>query len=393
MNVGWSTSVIQRGRSGLAQYVFALLDAFSRQAERPNLTLFVLEQDIPQLAFASEYARIVSVSERFRSPIRNIFWHQSVLPALARAYRLDLLHVPSYRRMLWPRPCPLVATIHDLAPFRVARKYDCARQFYGRVAARWLAWRQDHIIAVSHTTRRDIVDFFRLPVDRVTVVHNGLDHGRFCPGAAAADKRFVADRYDLREPFFLYVSRLEHPGKNHVRLIEAFNRFKLATRSQWQLVFAGAAWRGVQAIHTAIGRSPFARDIRWLGFVEQEALPNLYRAAGAFVYPSLFEGFGFPPLEAMACACPVLCSTCGALGEVVGDAAALAEPEDVAGWARQLGALAAEPALRSRLRAAGLARAQRFNWEGTAARTLEVYATALQPQRAANPLGVEPGCV
>ena len=105
MNVGLSTSVIQRGRSGVAQYVFALVEALSRHSAEHDLTLFVLEDDVPLFGFARDFAKVIPVSERFRAPVRDILWHQTILPSLARAHRLDVLHVPSYRRMLWPRPC------------------------------------------------------------------------------------------------------------------------------------------------------------------------------------------------------------------------------------------------------------------------------------------------
>lgn len=382
MNFGLSTSVIQRGRSGVAQYVFALVEALSRQAAQHNLTLFVLEDDVPLFDFVRESATIVPVPERFRAPVKDILWHQTVLPSLARAHHLDVLHVPSYRRMLWRPPCALVTTIHDLAPFHVAGKYDWKRMFYGRVVARWLAHRQDKIIAVSQNTGDDILRFFKLPVEKISVIHNGLDHARFCPGSSEEAKQFVERCYGLNAPFFLYIARLEHPAKNHVRLIEAFNRFKAETKSQWQLVFGGSDWHGAEAIHAAVAQSPFRSDIRCLGFVDKDALPMLYRAATVCVYPSLFEGFGFPPLEAMACGCPVICSTRGALGEVVGDAAATVNPEDVPALQTQLATLAADPARRAQLRTAGLARAQRFDWQRTAAKTLEIYAAALKTETA-----------
>lgn len=388
MKVGLSTSVIQRGQSGVAQYVFALVAALLRHPARPDLTLFVLEDDVPLFNFARDNARIVPVSERVRSPVQDILWHQTVLPLLARDHRLDVLHVPSYRRMLWPRPCALVTTIHDLAPFHVAGKYDWKRMFYGRVVARSLAHRQDRIIAVSQNTGTDIQNFFRVPAENISVIHNGLDHTRFAPDSTEAAKQFATQRLGLRAPFFLYVARLEHPGKNHVRLIEAFNHFKVETKSSWQLVFSGSDWHGAQAIHAAIGQSPFRGDIRCLGFVENDAMAMLYRAAGVFVYPSLFEGFGFPPLEAMACGTPVLCSTRGALGEVVGDAAATVDPEDVPALKAQLATLASDPDLRAKLRAAGLARARRFDWERTASKSLEVYTSAFEAETAPGRLPV-----
>jgi len=374
MQIGISTSVIQRGQTGIAQYVFALLRAFRPHADEHRFTLFVLEEDLPLFDFVRGKMQLVPVAEQFRPAIKNIWWHQTRLPRLARELHLDVLHVPSYRRLLWPRPCPLVATIHDLAPFRVANKYDWKRMFYGRVIARRLARRQDAIIAISENTARDLVSFFKLPCERIEVAYNGLEHDRFFPGNREQAKLEIARRHSLSRPFFLYVARLEHPAKNHARLISAFNAFKAATRSDWQLVFGGSDWQGAEAIHGAIRRSPFAADIRSLGFVSNEELPDLYRAADVFVYPSLYEGFGMPPLEAMACGCPVICSTRGSLSEVTGGAAAIVDPESLDSMAGRLSALAADPVLRAQLSVAGLAQAKKFDWGNTARETLRIYA-------------------
>lgn len=374
MRIGISTSVIQRGQTGISQYLFALLRAFLSHAKEEQFVLFVLEEDLRLFDFAKDHMQIVPVPESFRPPIKNILWHQRVLPQLVRQHELDVLHVPSYRRLLWRRPCPLVATIHDLAPFRVAKKYDWARTFYGRVVARRLARRQDAIIAISENTAGDIVKFFGIPRTRLNVIYNGLEHNRFLPGSREQAQAEMAQRHNLRNPFFLYVARLEHPAKNHVRLISAFNHFKSATRSDWQLVFGGGDWHGAEMIHAAARQSPFASDIRFLGFVADNDLPDLYRAADIFVYPSLYEGFGMPPIEAMACGCPVICSDRGSLGEVVGTAAALVNPEDVGSMAAQMRLLANDKALWERMRTAGLKRAARFDWNRTAAETLYLYA-------------------
>lgn len=372
MNIGISTSVIGRGRTGIAQYLFALLRAFMPCKEH-RFTLFVLEEDVPLFDFAANQMQIVRVPERFRAPVKNILWHQTKLPRLARQHHLDVLHVPSYRRLLWPRPCALVGTIHDLAPFKVARKYDWKRMFYGRVVAARLARRQDRIIAISRNTACDVKTCFRLAENRIDVIYNGLEHDRFFPGQSAEARAETLNKYGLRNPFFLYLARLEHPGKNHTRLIAAFNEFKKQTRSNWQLVFAGSDWHGAEVIHAAIQASPCPADIRALGFVADRELPDLYRAADAFVYPSLYEGFGLPPVEAMACGCPVMSSGRGSLKEVVGDAAIVIDPEDIQTMTQQLAAMANDAALRKRLSAAGLKRAQQFNWQRTAAQTLDVY--------------------
>ncbi len=380
MKIGISTSVVQRGKTGIAQYVFGLLRGMLEVAPEHDYTLFVLEEDQPLFDFAREAIQIVSVPESTRPPVRDIAWHQFELPRLARRLQLDVLHVPSYRRMIWERPCGMVATIHDLAPFRVSRKYDWKRMLYGRLVAKRLAHRPHEIITISRNTARDITTYFGVPTNRMQIVYNGINHAELFPGTGAET------RAGFEKPFFLYLARLEHPGKNHIRLVEAFNQFKRATQSEWQLVFGGSDWSGAEHIHRAIKASPFAHDIQALGFVPNANLPGLYRAASVFVYPSLYEGFGMPPLEAMACGCPVISSTGGALREMVADAGVLVEPENTLELARQMIRLADDSALRETLRAKGLAHAQRFTWQAAARATLEAYARAAkQVSRASAP--------
>ena len=325
-------------------------------------------------SFAKDGMRLVPVSERHRPAVRNVWWHQTALPGLARRMQLDVLHVPSYRRMVWRRPCAVTATIHDLAPFHVQGKYDPARMFYGRVVVRRLARRQDAIIAVSQNTARDIKRFFGVPSPRVRMQSPmELITAAFVLEMPRPRNAPCVTDGDWHSPFFSTCLGSSTPGKNHVRLIHAFEQLKAETQSSWILAFAGSDWHGAEAVRAASEQSSARRDIRFLGFVEDSWLPTLYRAAGAFVYPSLFEGFGFPPIEAMACACPVLSSARGSLGEVVGDAALIIDPESATNIRDGLGELAGNPAIRERLRRAGLSNAARFNWDTNAAAVLEVW--------------------
>jgi glycosyltransferase involved in cell wall biosynthesis len=372
MKIAISTSVIQRGKSGVARYVFELVAALLRQPGDHRLLLYVLEEDLTLFDAVRDRVELVSVPEKWRSPVKNVFWHQFVLPRLLRRDGVDLLHIPSYRRMVWKAPCPMVATIHDLAPFRLAEKYDRLRMFYGRHIARRLAARQEAILTVSEFTAGDIEHFFGIPRDRIHVTGNGIDHRRFHP-----DKPASPDE----KPFFLYVSRLEHPAKNHVRLIEAFDRFKTATGSDWRLVLGGSDWHGAEVIRAAAAKARHADAIEFPGFVSDEALPDLYRRAGAFVYPSLFEGFGLPPVEAMACGCPVISSDQGSLPEVVGDAALLVDPTSVESLQAALTELAATPDLRNRLIDLGLKQASAYDWDQTAAKTLRLFRRTFRNSR------------
>jgi glycosyltransferase involved in cell wall biosynthesis len=333
---------------------------------------------LPLFDFAKGKMKLIPVAEKFRPAVKNVLWHQTELPTLAKKLGLDVLHIPSYRRMLWRAPCPLVATIHDLAPFHITGKYDWKRMIYGRVIVKQLARRQDKIIAVSENTARDLATFFGLGRDRVQVVWNGIDHRRFQPGEVSVAKKAAAEKWRLDRPFFLFVSRLEHPGKNHVRLIEAFNQFKAATQSDWLLALGGSDWHGAEAIHAAAAASPFKADIRFLGFVSDAELPGLYHATEVFIYPSLFEGFGFPPIEAMACGVPVISSTRGSLREVVAGAAMTIEPENVADIAGALEKMSTSADERQRWRTAGYVNARRFDWNDNAAQTLAIYEQAIR---------------
>lgn len=381
MKIGFSTSVIQRGKTGIAQYVFSLLRAIGAQATTEKFILFVLENDADFFRDLGDRFELFLVPEKYRPPVRNILWHQAILPSIARRLQLDLLHIPSYRRLIWRRPCPLIGTIHDLAPFRVSKKYDLARTFYGRVVVKYLARRQDEIITVSQNTAADLEQFFRIPNRRARVIYNGIDHERFHPLDRTQAREAIAQKFRLTKPFFLYVARLEHPGKNHRRLIEAFERFKEQTNSDWQLALGGSDWHGAELIHARIAESAYRSNIRALGFVSNEDLPTLYSAAEAFVYPSLYEGFGLPPLEAMACGCPVISSDRGSLGEVVSDAAWIVDPEDVEDICDALLQLHSESKSRAALTQKGLLRAREFSWERAARETLAVYRNAFHKNR------------
>ena len=382
MKIAISTSVIQRGRTGVAQYVFGLVKALLPHAGLHDIYLLVLEEDLRLFDFVSGRMTVVPVNEKYRPPVRNIAWHHIVLPRWLQEHQIDVLHVPSYRRMLCSAPCALVATIHDLAQFHIARKYSWARMLYGRAIARKLAHCQDDIIAISQSTEQDILRFFRVPPHRVHVVYNGFDHERFVPGDHLQAKTDAAALWALDRPFFLYVSRIEHPAKNHVRLIEAFDQFRAAAQMDWQLALVGSDWHGSDVVHAAAEKSPFTRDIRFLGFVDDVALPTLYRAAEAMVYPSLFEGFGFPLVEAMACGCPVLTSKRGSLAEVVGESAGIFGPEHVEEIVAALNRVTTDMEWCAHLRDAGSLNAGRFNWNETAERVLSVYEQAIERNQA-----------
>ena len=369
LRVGLSTSVGQRGRSGVATYLFGLIDGLLKSSPDIRLTLFGLANDKALFNRWLDRCEWKEVSEFWRPAVRDIFFHQFLLPRRLTRAGCDVVHIPSYRRVLAHSRTPQVLTIHDCASFRLRGKYDAARNFYTQRVVVPMARRVRQLIAVSAATAQDITRFYGRRSSEIDVIWNGIDHDRFQPSA-------TAEAPALDCPYFLYVARLEHPAKNHVRLIEAFERL-LARHPHvpHQLVLAGSDWHGAEAIHARVAQSPVRNRILTPGFVRPAALAGWYAGAEAMVYPSLFEGFGLPPIEAMACGCPVVCSDRGSLGEVVGNAARLVDPDSPADIAAGLLEML-QPARREAWRQRGLGHAARFDWRDVGQRTAAIYRRA-----------------
>lgn len=372
-----SATVLQGGRSGVASYIFGLLDGLAGIDAPIHVTVAGFADDARLFEPWAERIAWVTVPEPWRPAPRNVLWHQTRLRPLLARLRCDLLHIPSYRRIAWRPGVPQVVTIHDLAPFSLRGKYDPLRMFFGRHVARFLARRAGRVIAVSQTTARDVERFFGVHPPTLHVVWNGIDHSFFQPRPTGAAREALRSGHAQERPYFLYLARIEHPGKNHVRLIDAFERYAAETGDrETQLLLAGADWHGAEIVHARAAASPVAPQIRLPGFLPRESLPDWLSGAVAVVFPSLFEGFGFPPLEAMACGAPVISSTRGALGEIVGDAALLIDPERPEEIARAMVLLARDAASRDDLRRRGLERARLFDWRETARATARIYLEA-----------------
>lgn len=380
MKIGISTCAGDGGKSGISQYMIRILGEFEKNHPEHEFEAVVYpdEQDI----FIRDPKRIkpILIDQRFRSPVLNIIWHQTVLPRICRERRFDALFLPAgNRRLCFHAPCPMVGTVHDFSNVHVQGKYDPARNFYLKWFLTPMIRRLSHVLTVSEASKRDIVRYARVPSDRVTVTYNGVNHQVFHPGAPDDSFMRISGRYGLKRPYVLYVSRIEHPGKNHVRLIHAFEKFK-RTGAPHRLVLAGSDWSGADEVHAVHDRSPFKQDITFTGFLAAGDLPDLYRAAQMLVFPSLYEGFGLPVAEAMASGIPVACSDRSSLPEIAGDAAVLFDPHDEQAICRAIETLADERARAVHVEK-GLAQSRRFDWAAAAAQTMNVLERAARGSR------------
>jgi len=301
-------------------------------------------------------------------PLARMLWEQLCGPVCTR--KLDLLHSPVYVSPLLA-PCPTVVTIHDLSFIKLPGTFRAGNRSYLRLFTRLSAQKAEKVIVVSENTKRDAALLLGIPLERMVVIPNGVD----AAFRRVQDRALVAEfrrRRGLPSKFLLYVGTIE-PRKNLTTLIRAFARLKERGNVDHALVIGGSKgwmYEPVLGLAQDLGLS---REILFPGFLSPEELPLWYNAADVFAYPSLYEGFGLPPLEAMACGTPVIASNASALPEVVGVAGVLVDPLDIEAWVAAMEELLLNPALRRSLGDAGLQRARRFTWQHSAQMTAQLY--------------------
>lgn len=300
---------------------------------------------------------------------------QVSLPWQAWRAGLSLLHLPHYVTPLWS-PCPLVVTVHDVIHLRFADQLSLAARAYARFMIRHAARTARHIITVSEHSRDDLVALAGADPARITVVHNGITRDAH-PMDAAQARQAARELLGWDGPFLLTVANTRMRHKNLPRLVEAFAQAAGEVDAGLRLVIVGGdpppALR--EAVAHALG--PRAEQVVFPGYLARPGLLALYTACRAFVWPSLYEGFGLPPLEAMACGSPVVSSEASVMPEVLGEAAHYCDPTDPADMARAIREVLTDAGLRERLMQRGTRQAAQFTWAEAARKTAAVYREVL----------------
>ena len=375
------------GKSGISTYVREVVRELCRQGH--ELTLLcepeVDDADIrrpatdikeskaeSRPAVGRRLSNVVHAPRWTRRPIFSMLWHLFVLPFWIRRHRREFdgfVICSAHRRVCAWYPLPTVATVHDLANFHVPGKYSRLRMFYLAHVLPFFAKRAQRLVAVSGATKADMVKYWHCRDKDVKVLYNGVvvsGQSLVASGQSSINCALTTNNYALTT--ILYISRIEHPGKNHVRLIEAYGRLPKAVAEAHPLVIAGADWKDAETVHEAAAASSYANLIRFTGFVPAGEMERLWSEAGFYVFPSLFEGFGLSLVEAMARGIPCACSNNGSLGEIAGDVALTFDPENAGEIADALLRLVSEPERdRSARIARGLEWVKRYSWADHAA--------------------------
>jgi glycosyltransferase involved in cell wall biosynthesis len=358
-------------QAGVHHYAKALLSALARVAPPQRITALISPTARGELdAAVHDALRTEDASRTTEAPLSRIRVEQLELPARLRALRADLYHGLGFVAPL-RAPCPTVVSVMDLSFVTHPNTHKRVNRVYLSLMTRLSCRRARRVITISEATRRDVIAHYGIDPARVHAIPLAVDHARFAAPTRAAIASFRNARGIGARSVF-YLGSIE-PRKNLARLVEAFARLP----SDAQLFIGGSlAWK-FDDVLTRAGGAGVRDRITMLGRVDVAELPLWYAACGAFAFPSLYEGFGLPPLEAMACGAAVVASNTSSLPEVIGDAGMLIDPLDVAALTSALARVLDDRAYADALRARAMRRAALFTWDRTATHTLSVYEDAL----------------
>jgi glycosyltransferase involved in cell wall biosynthesis len=358
---------------GIGTYTRNIIRAFGRLDQENNYFLIGSPQKISEIGALPQNFHPISLLES-----DTTFKGHMECRRLIKNVKCDLVHVPHLFWVPHRLPCPYVVTVHDVLEHMYrARDRSGPRRLLHFHLTRRVLMGAARIFAVSQFTKIEVEKLFDVPPRKIEVIYNAIDE-RFLHGHASDnDKQSMAERYQVNYPFLLYAGRIS-PQKNVVRIIEAFSALKAELDKEekypdLKLIIIGDELSKHPDLRRTVIRGGVQNDVRFLGFVPIDTLRILYDAAKVFVFPSLYEGFGLPPLEAMAHGTPVLTSNTSSLPEVVGNAAVLVNPENVFEMRRALQRVLLDQPFREKLKQRGYEQVKRFSWEASARQLLREY--------------------
>ncbi|MEA3459586.1 MAG: glycosyltransferase family 1 protein [Chloroflexota bacterium] len=363
MRIGIDARTVYYRKAGIGQYILRLIEGLAEVDSQNEYLVLQSRKDNDVLAQKSNFKQA-----SLWTPSHHRL-EQLALPLEINPLGLDVLHSPDFIPP-FRRNCKSVITIHDLAfllyPHFLTKE---SARYYGQIDQAVI--RTDHIIAVSEATKQDAVRLLGVPERKITVIHEAASP-IYHPLDKEEARRKVGERYGLSGDFILFVSTIE-PRKNLLTLLRAYRQLLDDYKAEADLVVAGRKGWLFEEVFALAEKLRLTDRVHFLGRVPVDDLPYLYNAARLFVLPSFYEGFGLPPLEAMACGTPVVVSNVSALPEVVGDAGLLVDPENVSELAVAIWRVLTDEELRAELVEKGLKRAKCFSWKRAAQETLEIY--------------------
>jgi glycosyltransferase involved in cell wall biosynthesis len=372
MRIGIDATALPARPVGAGYYILHLVRALSQTDYGFELIVFAHRQGLKLLGLVkSNHTKIIEIPDY--KPAQRLLWEQALFPAYIRRSGVDLLHSLHYTKPIFLSTRSVV-TFHDMTFFLYPGLHTLSKRLFFPAAIRASARQADALIAVSESTRRDTIRLLNVIPQKITTTVLGVEP-IFHP---IIDKRLlqdIRDKHQLPQRFLLYVGLVE-PRKNLPLLIRAFKRL-LDGGLDHSLVIVGRLGWKYEEVFRLIEECNLKNKVTFTGYVDRQELPFIYNSAEVFVYPTLYEGFGLPVLEAMACGTPVVTTDIASLPEIVGEAGLLAPVSDVIALEQKIMNILENPELKQRLSIAGCERAAGFTWERTARETAQVYKKTL----------------
>ncbi|MCL5267430.1 MAG: glycosyltransferase family 4 protein [Bacteroidetes bacterium] len=369
---------IGKKKTGIGRVLEEVLKNAAELERSNEFYLFVNkdQEDLLQVAWPTNI-NLVRYHVSKETPIGNILWHQYGFQHFVRKFDCQIALIPNFSLLLW-KAAPTVVIIHDTIEFVVRDKFSNLRMIYRHVAVPLMAKKSDLIVTVSNTSRMDIVKFTHVDDSKIRVIYNGFDRLRFREIDDSSVERALG-KYGLKpHSYLLYVGTVDHPGKNLFTVLEAYIKLRQNNGISEKMVVVGSKGFGYQAIESLANDSGYQEDILFLGYINDDDLPYFYAGARLFCFLSLYEGFGLPLLEAMACGCPVVTSNNSALAEVAGDAAMKVPPLNVEMVAKAIYRLLSDDRIRTHYIERAKRRSAMFSWDESASKYLSLFAELLQ---------------
>ena len=367
MRIGIDATALPPNPVGAGNYIIQLVRALAALETEHQFTIFAQQSGRELIGGLPEHVHWVVVPNL--RPAVRLLWEQVRLPALVKRSAVDLLHSPHYTRPAI-LPCVSVVTFHDMTFFLFPELHTRAKRIFFPFAIRHSARHADALVAASENTRRDAMRILGIPANRIFTAPLGISED-FHP----IDDQILLEegrqRYQLPAKFILYVGLIE-PRKNIPLLLKAYARL-VSQGDPPPLVLVGRQGWMYEQVYQLVEQLELKDRVHFKGYIPAQNLPIVYNLAQLFVYPSTYEGFGFPPLEAMACGTPVITTAISAMLDNVGDAGLLIPPQDETALAHAIQTLLIDHSLRDHLSVAGRRRASEFTWKRTAMETLKVY--------------------
>jgi glycosyltransferase involved in cell wall biosynthesis len=370
MKIGINARYLQKPQTGIESYLLNLILNLKKiDNENEYVLFFGNDEPIPKIILDKKFNYHISKIPT-NSQILRIIWEHLYLPLVIKKEKIDVFHEPSFIAPLIKK-CPTVITIYDLAYLHFPHCYTYRNRIYLKALLSRSIKNADMVIAISKNTKKDIIDYFSISSDKVQVIYGGVD-GFFHITNDKQKLEQVRKKYNITKNFILNVSLIT-PRKNLITLINAFKGLRKDRNIDCQLVITGGKGWLYEDVFKTVSALGLEDEVIFTGYVPDEDLLYLYNAATLFAYPSLYEGFGLPILEAMACGCPVGASNTSSIPEVCGDAALLISPCDIEELSHAIYKLITDNSLRQMLIKKGLEQVKKFSWKKTAEETLAVY--------------------